>query len=64
MLLLNTNRKSYMGSPMHVALSHLTLSDLEGQSQSDSDFEALSRKGAVRPYVTINSKSYMGSPVV
>ncbi len=39
MLLLNINRKAYMWSPM--ALSHLTLSDIEGQSQGHSDFETL-----------------------
>ncbi len=32
MLLLNINRKSYMGSP--VTLSHLTFSDLKGHSDS------------------------------
>ena len=36
MLLLNSNRKPYMESPM--TLSYLTL---KGQSQDDSDFKAL-----------------------
>ncbi len=36
MLVLNINRKPYMGSPM--AISHLTLSDLEGQYQGHSHF--------------------------
>ncbi len=47
MLLLDINRKSYMGS--QIALSHLTLSDLKGQIQGHQSFEALhciSRKGA------------------
>ncbi len=39
MLLLNINRKPYMASPM--TLSHLTLNDLESQSQGHSDFEVL-----------------------
>ena len=38
-LLLNINRKAYMESPM--TSSHMTLSDLEGQIQGKSDFEAL-----------------------
>ena len=37
-LLLNINRKAYMGSPM---TSHMTLSGLERSNSSDSDFEAL-----------------------
>ncbi len=40
MLLLNINRKAYIGSPM--TLSHLTLSDLEAPFQGDSDFKSLS----------------------
>ncbi len=40
MLLLNTNRKPYMGSPM--ASSHLTLSvTFKGQIQVHSDLKAL-----------------------
>ena len=39
MLLLNTNRKAYMGSPL-VQL-HLTLVILKGQCQGHSDFEVL-----------------------
>ena len=39
MLLLNINRKAYMGSP--TTLSHLTLSDLESQYQGHSDFKGL-----------------------
>ncbi len=38
-LLLNINKKPYMGSPM--APSHLTLSDLKGQTQGHQDFDAL-----------------------
>ncbi len=38
MLLLNINRESYMGSP--VALSHLTLSNLKGQSHGHPDLQA------------------------
>ncbi len=54
MLLLNINRKPYMGSP--VTLSHLTLSDLERSNSRSLRFQSLiSCKGAVsvRPYVTI-----------
>ena len=39
MLLLNINRKPYMGGPM--ALSHLTVIELNGQTQGHPDFEAL-----------------------
>ena len=39
MLLLVTNRKPYIASPMPP--SSLTLSDLESQSQGHSDFKAL-----------------------
>ncbi len=39
MLLLNINRKAYVGSPM--TLSPLTLSGLERSSQVHSNFEAL-----------------------
>ncbi len=38
MLLINSNRNAYMGSPK--TLSDMTLSDLEFQSQGHSDFEA------------------------
>ncbi len=38
-LLLDTNRKSYMGSP--TAPLDLTLSDLEGQTQGHSHLERL-----------------------
>ncbi len=45
MLLLNINRKAYMGSPM--TLSHLTLSDLERSKSRALKFrKLLSRKGA------------------
>ena len=45
MLLLNINRKPYMGSP--IALSHLTLSDLERSRSRPPRFQSLlSRKGA------------------
>ncbi len=41
MLLLNINRKPYIGSPL--APPHLTLSDIQskGQSQGHRDFESL-----------------------
>ncbi len=39
MLLLNINRKAYMGSP--ITLSHLTFVTLKGQSQGHSDFKAV-----------------------
>ncbi len=43
MLLLNINRKAYMGSPM--TLSHLTLSDLERSKSRSLKFRTLiSRK--------------------
>ncbi len=38
MLLLNINRKSYMGSPMTV--SHLASVTLKDQCQGNSDFES------------------------
>ncbi len=45
MLLLNINRKAYVGSPM--TLSHLTLSDLERSKSRSLKFRKLiSRKGA------------------
>ncbi len=39
MLLLNTNRESYMENPL--TPSHLTLRNIEGQSHGHSDFEEL-----------------------
>ena len=45
MLLLNTNRKPYMGSPM--TLSYLTLSDLERSKSRSVRYQSLiSGKGA------------------
>ncbi len=38
-LLLNINRETYVGNPM--ALSNLTLSDIESQSQGHQTFETL-----------------------
>ncbi len=55
-----------MGSPK--TPSHLTLSDLEFQSQDHSDFEALFfRTGAMLVYMllfSISRKAYVGSPFV
>ncbi len=49
-----------MGSPM--TLSHLTLSDLEGQFQGYSDFEALNLARLIL-LLNIDRKAYMGSPM-
>ena len=66
MLLLNTNRKPYMWSPM--TLSHLTLSYLERSiSRSLRCQRVISRKGAEVGHMlplNINRKPYMGSPLV
>ena len=52
-LLLDINRKSYMGNP--TAPFDLTLSELERQSQCQPDFEAfISQRTLVMPYVIIN----------
>ncbi len=73
MLLLNINRKSYMGSPM--ALLHLTLSDLETSNSMSPKFQVkvkithrlqslISRKRAElgnKLLLTINRKPYMVS---
>ena len=65
MLLLNINRKPYMGSP--IAHLHLTLSDLERSKSRSLRFRSLiSRKGAqLGPMLllNINRKPYMGSPM-
>ncbi len=65
MLLLNINRKPYMGSPM--TLSHLTLSDLESSMSRSIRFQRLISRKAVELYhkliLNINRKSYMGSPM-
>ena len=60
MLLLNINRKSYMGSPS-VWLNFI-LGTLKGQCQGHSDCE-----GAELGHMLLlntNRKSYMGSPIV
>ena len=61
-VLLNANRKAYMGSPM--TLSHLTLSDPESSISRSLRFQKLiSRKGAVLGHIlqlNINRKPYMG----
>ena len=47
--------------------SHLTLSDLKGQSQGHSDFEDISCKGAELSHLlllNINRKLYMGGSLV
>ncbi len=66
MLLLNINRKPYMGSP--VTLSHLTLSDLKRSNSRSLAFQSLiSCKGAELGDIlllNINRKAYMGSPLV
>ncbi len=61
MLLLNINRKLYMGSPLQLmALQHLTFSDLE--SQGHSYCKALYLVKEHRPHVTIKHEQepYMG----
>ncbi len=63
MLLLNINRKAYMGSPM--TLSHLMLSDLETSKSRSLKF--ISHKGAELGDIlvlNINRKAYMGSVMV
>ena len=66
MLLLNINRKPYMGSPM--TLSDLTLSDLERSKSRSLRFGSLIFcKGAGLGYkfiLNVNRKIYMGSPLV
>ncbi len=65
MLLLDTTRKAYMGSPM--TLSHLTLSDLKGQIQGHSDFEPLylvKQQLGHKLLVNFNRKAYMESPII
>ena len=51
-----------MGSPL--ALSHLTLIDLEGQSQGNQNFVALylvnEPSEAICYYLNMNRKSYIG----
>ena len=56
MLLLNSNRKPYMGSPM--TLSYLTLSDLEKSKSRSLRFQSLicCKKNRVRPHVTTGIK--------
>ncbi len=44
LLLLNSNRKLHIGSPM--PSSHLTMSNLERSISKVSDFEVIPRKGA------------------
>ncbi len=57
-----------MGRP--VTLSYVTLPDLERSKSRSLQFRSIiSRKGAVRAYITINinminRKSYMGSPLM
>ncbi len=62
MLLLNINRKAYMGSQMR--LSHLTLSDLESLNSRSFTLQSLvSCKGAELGHMlllNINRKAYMG----
>ncbi len=63
MLLLNINRKPYVGSPM--TLPHLTLSDLERSNSKSPKFRSLiSHKGAeLGPMLILNiTKPNMGSP--
>ncbi len=65
MLLLNINRKAYMGS--QIRLSHLTLSDLERSNLRSLTFQSLiSCKGAELGHMlllNINRKAYMESPM-
>ncbi len=60
MLVLNINKKEFMGSPM--AMWHLTLDDLERSKSRSLRFESLiSRKGGVLGHMlllTINNKLY------
>ncbi len=65
MLLLNINRQAYMGS--QISISHSTSSDLEGQSQGHSDFEAfylVKEQLSHMLLLNINRKAFMGSPVM
>ncbi len=65
MVLLNINRKAYMGSPM--TLSLLTLSDLERSNSRSLRFRSLiSCKGEELGHkllLNINRKAYMESPI-
>ncbi len=66
MLLININRKAYLGSPK--TPSHLTLSDNKVcKSRSLRIGSIISRKGAMLVHMlvfNINRKAYVGSPFV
>ncbi len=53
MLLLNSNRKTYIGDPM--TLSHLTLNDIERSKDTQISKHYISQISRVRPYDSIKN---------